>query len=521
MASLAFIILVPLAGAVLARFIPTRSARIVRGLATGCALFSIVGMLIATRSFASYRGGFQPETNWAWIAGARFHLSVDSISLWFGLLAALLTSITVLSPQAENLSLERLRRRVSALLALESGTLGVLVAIDMLVLFLFWELATVGMLLVIGSSSEGRQSRLLEKCLALAQSLAMLGVLLVVYVVVHRATGRWSFDYTTWSSMVLPRTTQFACLGLLSFALFALLGMVATGMRGRISWPGASLILIGLSIELIAFGFLRLALPFFPLACQQAAPLLMGVALAGIVVGSLLANRPAKPEVWAARAWVAQLGFVLAGIVTATAQSAAGAVFQVLAQGVSCAGLYLTVGALHKSGAVGRVRWLKPALVVVFLAAAGVPGLCGFVGEFLIVLGGWRAAGEWRQVQLASLYPRPDIVAAIVALAAAAYAVGFVRMLARLAGSQAGAEMGESRQLLWNERVAFTVVLAAMVGLGLFPGKILKHFAPRVTSVLSSARARAADAQAYPESPVHMFDLRAKQAVGGVLRAFD
>jgi hypothetical protein len=60
-----------------------------------------------------------------------------------------------------------------------------------------------------------------------------------------------------------------------------------------------------------------------------------------------------------------------------------------------------------------------------------------------------------------------------------------------------------------------------MVGLGLFPGKILKHFAPRVTSVLSSARARAADAQAYPESPVHMFDLRAKQAVGGVLRAFD
>jgi len=521
MASLAFITLVPLAGAVFTRFIPTRSARIVRGLGIGCALLTVVGMLIAMGGFASSRGGFQLETDWAWIAGARFHLGVDSISLWFGLLAVLLTLIAVLSPQAESLSLEHLRKRLAALLALGSGILGVLVALDMQVFLLFWELATVAMLLVIASSTEGWRASLLGKGLALAQSIAMLGVLLVLYVTVHRATGRWTFDYTTWSTMVVPRTTQFACLGLLGFAFLALLGMVATGMRGRTSWPGASLILIGLSILLFALVFLRLALPLFPLACQQAAPLLVGMAVAGIVLGSFLANRRAEPALWAGRAWVAQLGFLLLGLVTATARSVAGAVFQVLAQGLSCAGLYLIVGTLQKDGTVGRVKWLKPSLVIVFLAAAGVPGLCGFSGEFLIVLAGWRAPAEWRQLQLAPLYMRPAVVAVVVASAAAAYAVGFVRMLARMAGSRAGAEMGTPCQLLWGERVALTVVLAAMVGLGLLPGRILRHFSPRVSSVLSSARVRSTDVQAHPESPAHMLDPGANPAIRGVLRAFD
>jgi len=521
MASPAFIIFVPLAGAVLARFIPTRSTRIVRGLGIGCALFSIVGMLLAARVFAADRGGFQLETDWAWIAGARFHLGIDSISLWFGLFAALLTSIPMLSPQAENLPLESLRKRVAALLALESGTLGVLVALDMQVFFLFWELATVAMLLAIASSTEGWRASLLGKGLAVAQSTAILGALLVLYMTVHRATGRWTFDYTTWSSMVLPRTTQFACFALLAFALLALLGVVATGMRAKTSWPGASLVLIALSIELFAFVLLRLALPLFPLACQQAAPLLMGMAVAGIVLGSFLANRRAEPALWAACAWVAQLGFVLLGIVTGTAQSVSGAVFQVLAQGLSCAGLYLVVGALRKDGTVGRVKWLKPSLVVVFLAAAGVPGLCGFIGEFLIVLAGWRAPAEWRQLQLAPLYMRPAVVAVVVASAAVAYAVGFVRMLARMARSRAGAEMGTPCQLLWGERVALTVVLATMVGLGFLPGRILRHFSPRVSSILSSARARSTDAQAHPESPAHMLDPGANPAIRGVLRGFD
>jgi NADH:ubiquinone oxidoreductase subunit 4 (subunit M) len=193
----------------------------------------------------------------------------------------------------------------------------------------------------------------------------------------------------------------------------------------------------------------------------------------------------------------------------------------VLAQGLSCAGLYLIVGALRRGGRVGQVKGLKLCLFVILLAAAGVPGLCNFAGEFLVVLGGWHAPAEWQRVQSPSLYIRPDIIAVIVAVAAVGYAVGFVRMLVRLAGGDVQAETGESRQLLRGERVAFAVVLAAMVGLGILPGKILKQFAPRVTSILSSAQARAADAQAHPENPARMLDPEARKAVGGVLRGFD
>jgi NADH:ubiquinone oxidoreductase subunit 4 (subunit M) len=359
------------------------------------------------------------------------------------------------------------------------------------------------------------------KGLALVQAIAMLGMLAILYRAVHRATGTWSFDYTTWCSIVLPQSSQLAGLGLLAIGLLAPLAMVATGMGESRAWPGGSLLFTALSIELFAFGMLRYGLVLFPLAWQQLAPLFAGLAVAGIVLGSLLANRQGDPELWAARAWVGQLGFVLLGIVTATPQTVLGAVLQTLAQGLSCAGLYLTITALQRRGPAEQLGGLKPYLVLVFLAASGLPGLCGFVGEFLIILGGWRARGQWDEMQLAPLYMRADIVAVIVALAALAYAVGFVRMLAHLASGRGGSAPGASHRLTWGERVAFPVVLVAMLGLGLLPGKILNRLSYPVASVLVSARARAADARSHAADPAHRFEPPAARAAGDLLRVFD
>lgn len=525
MKNLAFIFLVPLAGALLLRVLPMRKARFARALAVGSSLFSVVGLLLARRASLYQRGDLRFETSWEWMAslGTRLHLGVDSLSFWFGLLAAVVLLVATLSPQAEDLAPDPLRRRLSTLLLLGSGTLGVLMALEMHILFLFYELAVLAMLSIIGAHpEEGRAPGLLRKGLAFAQLLALSGAFFIVYRTVQQGTGKAAFDIGTWSSLVMPQTTQLWGLALLTFAMLAPFALAATVSRTRASWPGAPLVVMALATELFGFGMLRLAQPIFPLACQSAAPILVGLAVAGIAGAAFLVNRRGEPAIWAIRAWAAQPGFILLGVATATGRSTAGAMFQTLAQGLSCAGLYLLVGFLRKHGAGHRIRGLKASLILGFLAAAGAPGLCGFVGEFLIVLGGLRAPSDWQQAHLTALYPHPNIVAILAATAALAYAIGFARVLVRLASDQGVLGKGDAVSLSRNEHLALALVWIGVLGLSVLPGRILSQLESPVASLLMSGKTRSAEARAKPTAaPVHIQDVRTKAASEALRTLFD
>ena len=525
MTSLAITTLLPLVGAAVALLLPGGNARLLRLYGIAVALLTFAQSLFVLAAFEPGQAGFQLEVDWAWVPalGIRFHLGVDGISLWLVMLSTLMVAVTLLAPQATGFVRDRNRGFVAAMLMLESGMIGAFLALDLFAFYVFWELMLVPMYFIIGIWGGERRVYAAIKFMifTLVGSLLMLAAILTMAVAVHGLTGQWTFDYVTWSHLMLPEGAQLLC-----FGAFALAFLIKVPLFPLHTWlpdahveapTGGSVILAAVLLKLGAYGFLRFALPFFPLAAHQTAPLIAWLAVAGIVYGALMAYAQDDIKKLVAYSSVSHLGFVVLGILTFTAAGVQGGLYQMLAHGISTGGLFLAVGVLYErrhtrkladfGGLWARMPVFAALFLVIVLASAGLPGLCGFVGEFLVLIATFTAGKSWQENGMAPAFAHPALLAAISATAVILAAVYLFTMYQKvMLGPLDKPENRDEkvRDLSLTEKIVFAVVVVFALGMGVAPGPILGRSAASVDALLESYRGRLAEARRQPEAPARM-----------------
>ena len=396
----------PVAGAIIMAFLPASRVRLVRwfSLAVTLAVFAV--SLGLWRGFEP-RAGFQfvERLNWIPAFGAEYHLGVDGLSLLLVLLTALLGPVVTL------FSMEHVRVREKAyyatLLFLQAGLTGVFVALDLLLFYIFWEAMLIPMFLLIGIWGGPRRIYASVKFFlyTLAGSLLMLAAMLAVYLHHGARTGVYTFDLVALTQFSYPPQLQvWAFLGFfVAFAIKVPLVPFHTWLPdAHVEAPTAgAVVLAGVLLKMGTYGLMRFSLPLFPDASRYFAPEVLTLAVVGIIYGAVLALAQDDLKKLIAYSSISHLGFVVAGIFSFDPRGEAGAVLQMIGHGLITGALFLCVGMIYErthqrsipllGGLAHRMPVYATLLAFFSLASLGLPGLAGFVGEFLILIGVFAA----------------------------------------------------------------------------------------------------------------------------------
>ena len=537
MGILAWITLLPLAGAALVMLVPREEEAIHRGLAFGTALVTFLVSLFILGDFDAAQSGFQLQIDKMWIEplGIHFHLGIDGISLWLVLLTTFLMPLTLLSPQAIGIRNIRVREFTVAMLVLEAGMLGAFVSLDLFDFYVFWELMLIPMYFIIGIWGGERRLYASIKFVVytLVGSLLMLVAILYLYVQYHQATGSYSFDYVALSHLTLPYTPQMLCFGAfaLAFAIKVPVFPLHTWLPdAHVEAPtGGSVILAGVMLKFGTYGFLRFAWPMFPLAAAQLAPLLAILAVIGIIFGALMAYVQDDAKKLVAYSSVSHLGFVVLGIVTLTEAGVQGAIYQMLAHGISTGGLFFGVGWLYDrrhsrkladfGGLWAKTPVFAACFLAIVLASVGLPGMCGFVGEFLVLLGSFTADKTWDLTGTIDYLPGSKALAILSASAVILAAMYLLTMFQKLMFGpldKAENKAASFRDLHGRETWVFGIVIVTALVMGIYPKPILDRSEKSVQAFLTSYRDRLQESRRSPEAPPHLYPAIAVGATGGV-----
>jgi NADH-quinone oxidoreductase subunit M len=528
MGILAWITLIPLIGAALIMLVPKDEEAIARGVGLTIAITTFLVSLLILGDFDSAKAGFQLEVNKVWVEslGINFHLGIDGISLWLVLLTTFMVPLTMFSPQAIGLRNIRVREFVVCMLLLEAGMVGAFVAIDLFVFYVFWELMLIPMYFIVGIWGGERRLYAAIKFViyTFVGSLLMLAAILYLYVQAKGVSGSWSFDYTTISSLTLPRTPQMLC-----FGAFTLAFMIKVPLFPLHTWlpdahveapTGGSVLLAAVLLKFGTYGFLRFAMPMFPLATWQIGPLLGWLAVIGIIFGALMAYVQDDVKKLVAYSSVSHLGFVVLGLLTLNPQGIQGGIFQMLAHGISTGGLFLGVGILYDRRHSRRLDdfgglWAKMPVfaalfLVVVLASGGLPGLCGFVGEFLILTGTFVSHKTW----LTGGFPEPTHpplptpvwMAALSATAVILAAMYLLTMYQKVFfGPLDKPENKAVKDLTARETTIFAFIVVAALALGIFPKPFLDKTEASVKAFTANFKDRLRDSIENEDKPAHFF----------------
>jgi NADH-quinone oxidoreductase subunit M len=486
------VVFLPLAGALLVLLVPPEERFVARALGFGTALVTALVSLGVLARFDAAEPGFQLEHKVEWIRsiGASYHVGVDGISLWLVMLTTLLTPVVFLSTWS---SIDRrVKEFVAAMLVLETGMLGAFVAQDLFLFYVFWEIMLVPMYLIIGIwGGERRLYASIKFVLyTMVGSLLMLVAIFYLYVKHHDLTGTWSFAYADLMRVVLSHDAQVWCFLAfgLAFAIKVPLFPLHTWLPdAHVEAPTAgSVILAGVMLKLGTYGFLRYAMPLFPGAAVSLTPYIAGLAVIGIVYGALVAYPQPDVKKLIAYSSVSHLGFVVLGTFTASVRGIEGGLFTMLAHGVSTGGLFLAIGAIYDrrhtrliddfGGLWATIPVFSAVFLVICLSSIGVPGLNGFVGEFLI-LSGTFADGT---------FPYARTFAAVGATVLVLGAVYMLTMYQRVIfGPVTRPENANLKDLSLREICVFAPVLIAIFAMGIYPKPILRRMDASVARLVA------------------------------------
>ncbi|HEY2547660.1 MAG TPA: NADH-quinone oxidoreductase subunit M [Candidatus Acidoferrum sp.] len=338
-----------------------------------------------------------------------YHLGVDGISLFLVILTTFLTVVSILC--SWNSIQKRVKEFFIALLLLEVGVVGVFLSLDLFLFFLFWEVMLIPMYLLIGIWGHDRRIYAAVKFIlyTMAGSILMLVGILWLY----NVTGTFELPIIQQAlqsgALLLPRGTE-TLLFLAFFLAFAIkvpLFPFHTWLPdAHVEAPTAgSVMLAGVLLKMGTYGMIRFCLPLFPVASRKFAPAIAVLAIIGIIYGALVALVQPNLKKLVAYSSVSHLGFVVLGIFAFQHISMQGAVFQMLAHGISTGGLFLLVGMLYDrrhtfemsqfGGLCAPMPKLAAFFLFVALSSMGLPMLNGFVGEFLILLGTYQVHWNW------------------------------------------------------------------------------------------------------------------------------
>jgi NADH-quinone oxidoreductase subunit M len=397
----------PAVGALAVALLPRDRERLARGLALAVTLVTFAVSLPLYAGFDARRPDYQFVESRAWMPslGITYQLGVDGISVLLVLLTTFLMPLALLASWT---SIERRWKEFAiTMLLLETGMVGVFVALDLFLFYVFWEAMLVPMYLIIGVWGGANRVYAAVKFVlyTLAGSVLMLLAILALYFQHGAVTGGYTFSLPVLTQYVVPPgLTQN-----LLFLAFALAFAIKVPMFPFHTWlPDAhveaptagSVILAGVLLKMGTYGFLRFCLPLFPHASLVFAPWIVTLAVIGIVYGAWVSTVQPDIKKLVAYSSVSHLGFVMLGLFTLNAQGLVGGIIQMVNHGLSTGALFLLVGIIYERrhtrliADYGGLWKVMPAysvlLLVVALSSLGLPGLNGFVGEFLILLGAFQ-----------------------------------------------------------------------------------------------------------------------------------
>ena len=492
---LTLVTFVPLVGALVIAFLPRTNLRAIRMAALITALAAWVVSLAILAGFDREATGFQLVETADWIPafGIQYKLGIDGISLALVVLSTTLTWICILASFGP--IKERVKEYMISFLILEVGMIGVFLALDTFLFYIFWEIVLVPMYLIIGIWGGANRIYATIKFVlyTLVGSLLMLVAILAVAYSYQSTTGSWTgaFDYEVLRGFApgFDTTLQF-----FAFAGFFLAFAIKVPMWPFHTWlPDAhveaptagSVILAGVMLKLGAYGLIRFNLPLFPDAAQQWAPLIIVLSLIGIVYGAIVALVQPDLKKLVAYSSVSHMGFVTLGIFIFQEQGMHGAVLQMVAHGLITGALFLLVGVIYerthdrtiaKMGGLAGVLPVYSAMLGFFvLASLALPGLAGFIGEFLVLIGAF------------DYFPVVAAVAALAMMLAAAYLLWMYQRV--VFGDLSDFLKGLGHHLTDMDRrevltIAPLVVLT--LAFGVFPSLLLELWQTPVSDILNS-----------------------------------
>jgi NADH-quinone oxidoreductase subunit M len=478
------LIVLPAVGACLTVLTPNTRADLARmlGYATSVATLGLALYVLA--DFDRADAGYQFVSDHAWMEplGVRWTLGIDGISLFMVALTALLIPIGLLA----SAKIDRPKSFIGWMLLLEAGLIGVFLALDLILFFVFFEVVLVPMyFLIAGWGHENRRYAAMKFFLFTMAGSAFLFVGSLAVAFLHRsAEGVLTFDsvvLTDWASSgdnLSSGTARWL------FLAFAVAFAVKVPLVPLHTWlPDAhtdaptagSVVLAGVLLKMGTYGFLRFAIPMFPQAAVDLAPLLLVLAVIGITYGAIVAAMQPNLKRLVAYSSVAHLGFVVLGVFAFTQQGIQGGLFTMLSHGLTTGALFLLVGMLYDrrhTYAIVDYKGLWKAIPIfggLFVAAAfasiGLPGFSGFVGEFLSLLGAFLTS-RWYAV-----------------FATTGVIIAAVYMLWAVQRTMTGEPDGENvtmREITVREICTVVPLLGLSLFLGFYPKPVLDRVQPSV-----------------------------------------
>lgn len=490
---------IPLIGAIFLGLVPKEHFRTHRILAF---IFTLATFFVSLSIWINHNEslpGFQMVEDYAWLGiGARYTVGVDGINILLFMLTSFLMPITILSTFSA--VKDHVKEFYIALLLLETSMLGTLVAIDMLLFYVFWEFMLIPMYLLIGIW--GGEKRIYAALKFFLFTFIGSVFMLVGIIYLHIKTQSSSFAYLDFLEITLSRNEQtwlFLAFGL-AFAIKVPIWPLHTWLPdAHTEAPTAgSVILAGVLLKMGTYGFLRFAIPLFPEAAGLFSFPIMLLAVAGIIFGSLASWVQPDVKRLVAYSSVAHLGFVMLGMFAMTPQGIQGSILQMVNHGISTGALFLLVGVLYERrhtrlisdyGGIARpMKIFSAFLVIITLSSIGLPGTNGFVGEFLILSGTFLEAmgsdGTIGQLNFKTL------LIILVILAASGVVLGAIYMLTMVRKVLFGPITQEENKKLKDVSVREFIVLACMVlmvfWIGIFPNTFLSKTSGTVSKTIST-----------------------------------
>jgi NADH-quinone oxidoreductase subunit M len=476
---LSLITFLPMAGALFIAVLNKDAKQNARWVALWTTVLTFIVSIPIWTGFDKGNPGFQFIEEARWLGPLTYKMGVDGISMLFVILTTFLMPLCILASW-ESVE-DRVKEYMIAFLVLESLMIGVFCALDMFLFYLFFEAGLIPMFLIIGVWGGKRRVYASFKFFLYT----LLGSVLMLLAMLAMANHAGTTDIPALMQTQFPREMQW-WLWLAFFASFAVkmpMWPVHTWLPdAHVEAPTAgSVILAAILLKMGGYGFLRFSLPMFPLASQEFAPLVFGLSGIAIIYTSLVALAQEDVKKLIAYSSVAHMGYVTMGIFTFNQQGLDGAIFQMLSHGLVSAALFLCVGVVYDrmhtreikayGGLVHRMPIYAFCFMVFTMANVGLPGTSGFVGEFLTLLGAFRAS-TWMA-----------FVATMGVILSAAYALWLYRRM--IFGVMDKPSLMSIKDMSWREIAILGPLVVLTILYGVYPAPVLDVTAASVKKLVT------------------------------------
>jgi NADH-quinone oxidoreductase subunit M len=498
------LVLVPAGGAVLVAVLPNRRPEFIKLAALLVSVLAGALSVWAMSSFDTGDAGFQFISKHPWIEpwGISWNVGIDGISLFLVVLTGVLFPLVIvgIDPHHDH------KRYLSWMLLLEAGMMGSFLSLDLFLFFVFFEIVLVPMYFLIGGW--GYDDRVYAATKFFLYTMVGSAFMLVGVVATAVLAKNNGVGYLTFDLVVIAEKAEFAATtGRWLFFAFAIAFAVKVPMFPLHTWlpdahtqapTGGSVILAGVMLKLGTYGLLRFGVYLFPEAVRWSRPLFLTLAVIGILYGAIAAAMQKDLKRLVAYSSVAHLGFIVLGTFALTSQSISGGVLQMINHGISTGALFVLVGMIYERRHTRQIADLKGiqsvapvfagAFMIVMLSSIGVPGLNGFVGEYLILIGSFLTARWW------------TVVAATGVILAALYLLWAYQRVFH-------GEPDDDNRSFPELRLKEGLLLAPFIGLivfcGVYPKPMLDRIQPSVDALITHvSEATGYDAPVVPGSPV-------------------